>query len=196
MKKLFHILASEIGPGPTPWRLEIAQRFASRLPFLSYSRLRRAIYVWGGVEVGAGTALMGHLRLWGSERLRIGAHGSFSGPISINLDAPVTIGDRVQIAHDVRIITVGHRIGPWTQRAGEPERRPVSIGDGCWIGANATLLPGTTLGAGSIVSAGAVVNGEVPPDHVASGNPASCMPLPRALRRKDGPKPDVSDPAG
>lgn len=200
MKRLLQILNEEFGTGPTPWKLEMAQRIAARLPFLGFARTRLALYRWGGVRVGAGTILMGHVRCWGRAQLSIGSGCSLSGPLSINVDADVTIGDRVQIAHDLRILTVGHKIGPWEQRAGAIEVAPVHIGDGCWIGANVTILPGVRIGAGSIVSAGAVVTQDVPPDTVASGVPATPMPLPRALRRKPAViDPSVSnskDPAG
>lgn len=49
---------------------------------------------------------------------------------------------------------------------------PVVIGDNCWIGANATILPGITIGDCSIVAAGAIVTKDVPPGVLVAGNPA------------------------
>ena len=50
--------------------------------------------------------------------------------------------------------------------------QPVKIGRDVWIGSHAVLLPGTTIGDGAVVAAGAVVNGKVPAYHVVGGVPA------------------------
>ena len=57
--------------------------------------------------------------------------------------------------------------------AGRPHRQaPITIGDGCWIGARAIILPGVTLGRRVLVAAGAVVTRDVPDDSLVAGNPA------------------------
>jgi maltose O-acetyltransferase len=48
----------------------------------------------------------------------------------------------------------------------------VSIGDGVWIGARTTVLPGVTIGSGAIVAAGSVVNRDVEADTMVAGVPA------------------------
>jgi maltose O-acetyltransferase len=50
--------------------------------------------------------------------------------------------------------------------------RPVSIEDGAWIAARVTILPGVTIGRGTVVAAGAVVTRDVPPNTLAAGVPA------------------------
>jgi acetyltransferase-like isoleucine patch superfamily enzyme len=60
-------------------------------------------------------------------------------------------------------------------------RKGIEIGDGCWIGAKATFLDGTSVGSGVVVAAGSVVRGKIPDDVVIGGIPA------RILRRR-GPK--------
>jgi acetyltransferase-like isoleucine patch superfamily enzyme len=50
--------------------------------------------------------------------------------------------------------------------------KPVRIHDNVWIGRNAIVHPGVTIGEGSIVSAGAVVMSDVPPMSIVAGNPA------------------------
>ena len=83
----------------------------------------------------------------------------------------------------------GHPTDPAERLAGLPPSpdkvRPVTVGDNVWLGTNCFILPGTTIGEGSIVAAGAVVRGEVPPYTVVAGNPARVVAM---LRRPDGPE--------
>ena len=81
----------------------------------------------------------------------------------------ITIGDRVAIAAEVCILTADH----------DPKRsdfatrlRSVNIEDYVFIGTRAMILPGVTLGKGSIVAAGAVVTKDVAPFTVVAGVPA------------------------
>lgn len=50
--------------------------------------------------------------------------------------------------------------------------KDIEIGDFVWIGSRVTILPGTKIGEGAIIQAGAVVHGEIPPYAIAGGNPA------------------------
>lgn len=89
-------------------------------------------------------------------------------------DSQVTIGDDVRIAGHVWIGTSNHVFA-------DPDRSiatqgavqlPVFIEDDVWIGEKATVLPGVTIGRGSVVAAGAVVTRDVPPYSVVGGVPA------------------------
>ena len=51
----------------------------------------------------------------------------------------------------------------------------MTIGDGCWLGARAVVLPGVRIGAGSIVAAGALVTRDVPPNSLVAGVPAKLV---------------------
>lgn len=63
--------------------------------------------------------------------------------------------------------------------------KPVIIGEDVWVGANAVILPGVTIGRGAIIGAGTVVNQDVPPNTVVAGVPARFIhrldPLPEEL---------------
>ena len=95
----------------------------------------------------------------------------------------IIIGHDVLIAPGVQINTASHptelseRLTPdWNSASGEYRWRtfakPVIIGDGCWIGANATIIGGVTIGEGAVVAAGAVVTKDVPPHTLVGGVPA------------------------
>jgi maltose O-acetyltransferase len=82
----------------------------------------------------------------------------------------VSIGADCMIGTHVSIIDNDfHEVG---DRHRMPVSKPVVIGDNVWIGNRAIVLPGVTIGSGSVVGAGAVVVHDVPPGTVAVGNPA------------------------
>ena len=90
------------------------------------------------------------------------------------------IGDNVRIGQFVRVLTASHDIGPPHQRGLiEVVGKPVTIKDGCWIGAGVTILPGVTIERGCVLATGAVVIASTEPDGLYAGNPARLVrPLP------------------
>jgi maltose O-acetyltransferase len=83
------------------------------------------------------------------------------------------IGDNIRIGPYVRIITAAHKIGPSSQRGSiEVVGRPVRIGNGCWIGANVTILPGVTIAKGCVIGANSLVTRDTDPDGLYLGSPA------------------------
>ncbi len=82
----------------------------------------------------------------------------------------VYIGRGTHIGHNVVIATLNHREDPSYRADLLPA--PVVIGEDCWIGSNATVLPGVTIGDGAIIGAGAVVTKDIPAGMVAAGVPA------------------------
>jgi acetyltransferase-like isoleucine patch superfamily enzyme len=95
----------------------------------------------------------------------IGAQCAFTG------HAAIDIADEVMIAHKVNIVTAGHPVEPDIRRR-YITAAPVAIERNVWIGAAATVLPGVRIGADSVVGAGAVVTGDIPPATLVAGVPA------------------------
>jgi maltose O-acetyltransferase len=83
----------------------------------------------------------------------------------------ITIGDNVFLAPGVQILTATHPIDAVERRSVE-FALPVKIGNDVWIGANALILPGVTVGSRVVIGAGAVVNHDVPDDVMVAGVPA------------------------
>jgi acetyltransferase-like isoleucine patch superfamily enzyme len=113
--------------------------------------------------------------------------------VRINRDVYIrpntTIGNNVGLGPFTRIITDTRRAGSPDQRFGPPEFRPITIGDGVWVGAGCTILAGVTVGSGAMIAAGSVVNRDVPPNAIVSGVPARV----RAILGDDGrPRPTRS----
>lgn len=82
----------------------------------------------------------------------------------------IYLGDRVLVGQNVVLATLNHGMDPAHRADLHPA--PIRIGDDVWIGANATVLPGVTIGDGAIVAAGAVVTRDVPAMTVVGGVPA------------------------
>ena len=84
----------------------------------------------------------------------------------------VTIGDKTQIGPGVQILAADHPRDPAQREVMLELGRPVHIGRNVWIGANALILPGVTVGDDAIIGAGSVVTRDVGPGTTVVGNPA------------------------
>ena len=103
------------------------------------------------------------------DHTRIGLHNTIIGP--------VTIGSHVNLAQGITITALNHNFSDAEKRIDEQgvNTTPVVIEDDIWIGANAVVLPGVTIGQHSIVAAGAIVTKDVPPHSLVAGVPAKVI---------------------
>lgn len=103
------------------------------------------------------------------DHTRIGLHNTIIGP--------VTIGSHVNLAQGITVTALNHIFEDSDKRIDEQgvSTTPVTIGDDIWIGANAVVLPGVTIGAHSVVAAGAVVTKDIPPHSLVAGVPAKII---------------------
>lgn len=85
----------------------------------------------------------------------------------------ITIGDGTLIGHNVVLATINHDLDPTKNRINH--YAPIHIGEHVWIGSNATILPGVTIGDWAVVGAGAVVARDVPSMTVVGGVPAKVI---------------------
>ena len=100
---------------------------------------------------------------------RIGIHSTLIGPVSI--------GSHVNLAQGIVVTALNHQFLDASKRIDQQgiTTCAVVIGDDVWIGANAVVLPGVTVGSHSVVAAGAVVTKDVPPHTVVGGVPAKVI---------------------
>lgn len=89
----------------------------------------------------------------------------------------VTLGDGCQIGHNVVFATLNHELQP--ERRGVTRPAPIVLGKKVWVGSNATILQGVTIGDNAVVAAGAVVTKDVPANTIVGGVPA------RVIKRID-----------
>ena len=82
----------------------------------------------------------------------------------------ITLGDGCQIGHGVVFATLNHGLAPEDRQTTYPA--PIVLGRNVWVGANATILQGVTIGDNAVVAAGAVVTKDVATNTVVGGVPA------------------------
>jgi serine acetyltransferase len=114
----------------------------------------------------------------GQPTLRIGTGTHIGRFAHINAWRQVVIGENVLIADRVFISDSSHEFSArdvpvWHQ--GDVFVGPVVLGDGCWIGIGAVIMPGVTIGRNAVVGANAVVTHDVPDFAVAAGVPARLL---------------------
>ena len=97
--------------------------------------------------------------------------------------AAITFGERVFVGPGAQFITATHPVNPEERCVMTPDgpilgfdltniAKPITIGDDCWIGASAVIMPGVTIGAGTTIGAGALVTKSLPERVIAVGSPA------------------------
>ncbi|MGA3147133.1 MAG: DapH/DapD/GlmU-related protein [Acidimicrobiales bacterium] len=87
---------------------------------------------------------------------------------------PIDIADEVMMANKVNLVTAGHPVEP-DKRRSYITVEPIKVEMNVWIGSAATVPPGVTIGADSVVAAGAVVTRDVPPATLVGGVPATVI---------------------
>ena len=110
-----------------------------------------------------------------------GAHIHFGKNIYCNFevtmvdDTHIYVGDNTMFGPKVTVAVAGHPILPELREQAYQYNMPVHIGKNCWIGANAVILPGITIGDNVVVGAGSVVTKDLPDNVVALGNPCRIL---------------------
>ena len=95
---------------------------------------------------------------------------------SVFLDcAKIKIGADTFIGPNCGLYTAVHPTNAKDRVAGKEWARPISIGNGVWLGGNVVVLPGVTIGDRAVIGAGSVVTKDIPPDMVAVGNPCKVI---------------------
>ena len=138
-------------------------------------QLRQRLYRLAGVKLAPKVVFLGPTIILppsGAGRLAIGTRSFISTNVRFSGDAGITIGSFAQIAANVCFETASHEVDFAPGHARVTVQKPIVVGDHVWIGMNAIILPGVTIGRGAVIAAGAVVSKDVPPMTVVGGVPA------------------------
>ena len=122
-----------------------------------------------GMRIGKGSELAMGIYLQMPSRVTIGRDTYINRGVWLDGRGIVKIGNSVTISPRVTISSAGHDAQSTTF---EYASAPISIGDYAWVGINATILKGVTIGEGAVVAAGAVVTKDVEPYTIVAGVPA------------------------
>ena len=115
-------------------------------------------------RVGAGSFYLDEITLLNDGGIEIGDRVSLGARCWLNGYGGITIGSDTMIGPGVFIHSGNHQVVAGRVDPDAWDARPVTIGQGCWIGAACIVLPGTTLDDGCVVGAGSVLHG-----HYGSG---------------------------
>lgn len=143
------------------------------MSYVTPCTLRRiCLNMWGCDIKGT---IHGHTTIL-TNKLSVGKHSYINKNCFIgNGYEYVRIGSYCAIAYGVTITTDNHEIDNEECRAGKIKSEPVEIKDGCWVGCNVTILPGTVIGKGCVIAAGSVVKGTLTENGVYAGVPAKLI---------------------
>ena len=132
-------------------------------PYRKFSLGRRSVVEsYACINNAVGDVVIG-------DHTRIGLHCTVIGP--------VTIGSHVNLAQGITVTALNHNFEDAGLRIDEQgvSTKAVTIGDDVWIGTNAVILPGVTIGRHVVVAAGAVVTKDVPDHSLVAGVPAKII---------------------
>jgi acetyltransferase-like isoleucine patch superfamily enzyme len=138
------------------------------------------VAVFGHRFTATGEAAAVRIAVSEGGRLTVGDDTAVNGGVSIEVWHDVRIGNKVTMAPYVSIIDDDrHEVEPGTPLY----KGPTVIGDNVWLAAHVIVLPGVTIGSGSVIGGHSVVSRDIPPNCFAAGAPARVI---RSLNIPDG----------
>lgn len=133
------------------------------LPSTKFFRLKRQLYRLAGAKIGDNVRIASSVKIMGNGDLTIGDNTWLGHEVIICCTNKISIGKDCDIAPKVYIGNGTHDIASDGKKAaGVGKSLPISIGDGCWVCVNSTILPMTQIGDCCIIAAGSVVKGDIP----------------------------------
>lgn len=142
------------------------------LCFIPSHHVRRFLFSLAGAEIGKGSAIHMGCKFFSVKNLKIGEDSIIGRGVFLDGRDKLSIGSHVDIASEVAIYNSEHDINSEDFKA---TTSPVEVGDFCFIGPRAIILPGVKIGKGAVVGAGAVVTKDVEDFAIVGGVPAQVI---------------------
>lgn len=134
-------------------------------------------------EIGEGCYVEPPLHAnWGGHHVHFGHHVYANFGLTLVDDTHIYVGDYTEFGPHVTVATAGHPLLPELREKGYQYNLPVHIGKNCWLGTGVIVLPGVTIGDGTVVGAGSVVTKDLPAGVLALGTPCRVV---RELGERD-----------
>lgn len=172
-QQVLHLLVHPVKTRPRRW-LRLLQPFYLKRSkgSIIYGNVRKDLVPFNAFQLGAYSVIESFSTINNMVgAVIIGNHSRIG--LSNTVIGPVTIGNQVNLAQNIVISGLNHNYRDITQPISKQgvTMIPVTIEDDVWIGANAVILAGITIGKHAVVAAGTVVTCNVPPYSVCAGNP-------------------------
>jgi len=157
---------------------EFLQKLLFALPRFRFCNwLKKGFLQANGAKIGSRCVFYPGVWIAPGRNLILGDDVDLALDVILTTGGGVNIGSRTLVGYRAQILSANHVIPPDRGRvfgAGH-EKRPVDIGCDVWIGANCIVLPGVSIGEGSVVAAGSVVTKDIPAFSIAAGTPAKVL---------------------
>lgn len=154
-------------------KLYLASGLIHHLPETRAFGFKRILYRWAGVRIGNNVRICSSVKIIGTGQLEVGDNTWIGPETFISASSTIKIGANCDVAPRVFIGDGTHELTPELDRVADIETCiPITIGDGTWIGAHATIVAGVTLDQKTVVAAGAVVTKSFEGMNIIGGVPA------------------------
>jgi len=138
-------------------------------PLNPSSKLKVFILKMFGAKIGLGVVLKPSINIKYPWNLEIGDYSWIGEGAWLDSLGKIKIGQHCCLSQGVYFCTGNH---DWTDPAFGLIVKPITVEDGAWVGARATVLPGVTIGSRSVLAAGSVVAKNTIPNMIYAGDPA------------------------
>lgn len=108
----------------------------------------------------------------GKGKLILGKDSIINYRCFLDLGDDIIIGNHVGVSFGCTFVNSSHKVGNASKRYGEGYSKPIIVGDGCWIGANVTIMPGVTIAPGCIIATNSLVLHDTNANGLYAGSPA------------------------
>ncbi|MFT5716078.1 MAG: putative colanic acid biosynthesis acetyltransferase WcaF [Oleiphilaceae bacterium] len=152
------------------WRL--TQWFFFRIDFITAYAFKSKILRFFGAKIERNITWKPLAKVTFPWKLSIGENSWIGEEVWMLNLAPINLGKNVCISQRAFLCTGSHH---WSKRSFDLIVKPITIENGVWICANVFVGAGVTIGENTLVTAGSVVNKDLPPNMICSGNP--CVPI-------------------
>lgn len=154
--------------------LELLYDFNATRP--SEGKKRRELLEKMFAEIGEGCYIEPPFHAnWAGRHIHFGKNVYCNFNFTAVDDSHIYVGSYTMIGPNVTVASAGHPILPELRRKAYQYNMPVHIGENCWIGAGAIIVPGVTIGDNTVIGAGSVVTRDIPANCVAAGCPCRVL---------------------
>lgn len=154
------------------WFLDFELMLLRWVGYIPFHSIRKFFYRLSGIKIGKGSAIHMWANFFQPKNISIGEDTIIGNNVFLDGRASLKIGSHTDIASSVMVYNSEHNINSMDFSAKEEK---VEIGDYCFIGPRAIILPGVKIGKGAVIGAGSVVTKDISDFSIVGGVPAEVI---------------------